>query len=158
MKIVPNSVKINKILLTMDGSESSFRASEYAIHLARVEEAEILLLHVLENIRPGGVIGLRARYGDAKIVRGFLNYSEKVARHWMEKVEKEAISNSVKLKAEIVLDESSKAEEILKYADKNKVDVIILGTRGLTRFKKLISGSVANAVLANSKCPVLIVK
>jgi nucleotide-binding universal stress UspA family protein len=156
--MVSNNVKIDKILLAMDGSESSFRALKYAIHLAKVEDAEIMLLHVLENVKQGGVIGLRARYGDVKIVKAFLKYSEEIAKRWIEKAKEEARSNDVKLKTEIILDQSSKAQEIVKYAEKNKADVIILGTRGLTRFKKLMVGSVANAILSNAKCPVLIVR
>jgi len=156
--MVSDNVKIDKILLAMDGSESSFRALKYAIHLAKVEDAEIMLLHVLENVKQGGVIGLRARYGDVKIVKAFLKYSEEIAKRWIEKAKEEARSNDVKLRTEIILEQSSKAEEIVKYAERNKADVIILGTRGLTRFKKLIVGSVANAILSNAKCPVLIVR
>jgi len=156
--MVSDNVKIDKILLAMDGSESSFRALKYAIHLAKVEDAEIMLLHVLENVKQGGVIGLRARYGDVKIVKAFLKYSEEIAKRWIEKAKEEARSNDVKLRTEIILEQSSKAEEIVKYAEKNEADVIILGTRGLTRFKKLIVGSVANAILSNAKCPVLIVR
>ncbi len=156
--MVSNNVKINKILLAMDGSEPSFRAAKHAIHLAKVENAEVTALHVLENVKQGGVIGLRARYGDIKIVKAFLKYSEEKARHWMEKVEEEAKSNGVKVKTEIIPDQSSKAEEILKFAEKNKIDIIIIGTRGLTGFKKMILGSVANAIVGNAKCPVLIIK
>lgn len=130
--MVSNNVKINKILLAMDGSESSFRALKYAIHLAKVEDAEIMLLHVLENVKQGGVIGLGARYGDVKIVKAFLKYSEEIAKRWIEKAKEEARSNDVKLRTEIILDQSSKAEEIVKYAERNKADVIILGARGLT--------------------------
>ena len=153
-----NNVRIRKILLAIDGSESSFRASRYAIGLAKAVDSEVTLLHVLENIRPGGAIGLLARYGSVRPARGFFKVSEKAARKWIRKVEREAENNGVKLSTRIVLDQSSKAEEILKYAKKTKADLIILGTRGLTKFKKLVIGSVANAVLGNAKCPVLIVK
>ncbi|MEM2759279.1 MAG: universal stress protein [Nitrososphaerales archaeon] len=156
--MVSYNLKIKKILLAMDGSEASFNASKYAIHLAKIEGAELILLHVLENIKQGGVIGLRARYGDIKIVKGYLQYSEKLAKQWMNKVEEVASSNGVHLKKEVILDQSSKAEEILQYAEKNKVDIIVIGTKGLTTFKKLIIGSVANAIVGNAKCPVLVVK
>lgn len=152
------SVKIKKILLAMDGSESSIRASKYAIHLAKLEGAEITLVHVLENIRQGGALGLQAKYGNIRLVRGFIKASEDAARKWAEKVEKDAKRNGAKLTTEILLDQSSKAEEILKYAEKNKMDVIVVGTRGLTRFKRLIMGSVANAVIGNAKCTVVVVK
>ena len=153
-----NNVRIRKILLAMDGSESSFRASRYAIGLAKAVDSEITLLHVTENIRQAGAIGLLARYGGVRPARGFFKVSEKAARKWIRKVEREAENNGVKLSTKIVLDQSSKPEEILKHAEKSRADLIILGTRGLTKFKRIMIGSVANAVIGNAKCPVLIVK
>lgn len=153
-----NNGGIKKILLAMDGSESSFRAAKYAIGLAKAVDSEVTLLHVLENIRRGGAIGLLARYGSVRPARGFFKASQKAARKWIRKVEREAENNGVKLSTRIVIDQSSKAEEILKQAQKSKADLIIIGTRGLTKFKRIIIGSVANAVLGNARCPVLIVK
>jgi len=153
-----SNVKIKKVLLAMDGSECSFRASKYAIGLAKVVGSEITLVHVLDNIRQGGAIGLQARYGNIRPLRGFFKTSENAARKWTKRVEREAKNKGVKLSTKIILDQSSKAEEILKYADKSNADLIILGTRGFGRLKRLIIGSVANAVLGNTKCPVLVVK
>jgi len=153
-----SNVRIKKILLAMDGSESSFRASRYAIGLAKVVGSEITLVHVLDNIRQGGAIGLQARFGNIRPLTGFFKASENAARKWTKRVEREAENSGVKLSTKIVLDQSSKAEEILKYAKKSKADLIILGTRGFGRLRTLIIGSVANAVLGNVKCPVLIVK
>ena len=48
--------------------------------------------------------------------------------------------------------------EIIGFADKEKVDLIILGTRGRTRFKKLLLGSVADGVVTHSSCPVMVVR
>ena len=152
-----NRVKIKKILLAMDGSGSSVRASKYAMHLAKLDNAEITLLHVLEDIRQGGATDLLIS-GNDRLAKSFLKDSEEAARRWMTRVEKEAERNRVKLSTKILIDQSSKAKGILNFAEKNKVDIVIMGTRGLTRFKKLVIGSVANAVLGNAKCPVLIVK
>jgi len=152
-----NRVKIKKILLAMDGSGSSVRASKYAMHLAKLDNAEITLLHILEDIRQGGAMGVLIS-GNDRLAKSFLKASEEAARIWMTKVEKEAERNRVRLSTKILIDQSSKAKGILNFAEKNKVDIVIMGTRGLTRFKKLVIGSVANAVLGNAKCPVLIVK
>jgi nucleotide-binding universal stress UspA family protein len=53
---------------------------------------------------------------------------------------------------------SSIVGEIVGFADKEKVDLIILGTRGRTGFKKLLLGSVAEGVVNHSSCPVMIVR
>ena len=47
---------------------------------------------------------------------------------------------------------------ILSYAEKNNADMIVSGSRGLGRFKRLILGSVASSLVQYAKCPVLVVK
>lgn len=150
------SVRISKILLAMDGSEPSFRAAKYAIHLAKVERAKITLLHVLDNIRGGGAIALQARYGNIRPSKALFKISEGAARKWIEKVESEATRNGIRLTSEIRLDRSSKAEEIIKYAEKNHMDLIVMGTRGLSGFKRMALGSVANGVIKRAKRPALV--
>ena len=54
-----------KILFAFDGSSASLKASKYAIHLSSLENSDLIFLHVIEHIKQGGVIGLRAKYGDA---------------------------------------------------------------------------------------------
>ena len=53
---------------------------------------------------------------------------------------------------------SSIVGEIIGFADKKKVDMIILGTKGRTGFKKLLLGSAAEGVVAHSSCPVMVVR
>jgi nucleotide-binding universal stress UspA family protein len=49
-------------------------------------------------------------------------------------------------------------KDILEYAKANKVDIIVVGSRGMTGFKKLLVGSVASGVVTYSECPVVVVK
>ena len=58
----------------------------------------------------------------------------------------------------IIISASSIVGEIIEFADKEKVDLIILGTRGRTGFKKLLLGSVAEGVVTHSSCPVMVVR
>ncbi len=57
-----------------------------------------------------------------------------------------------------VLEGVSITDELLSYAESHNVDLIVMGSRGLGGFKKLLLGSVASGVSQHSKCPVLIVK
>jgi len=57
-----------------------------------------------------------------------------------------------------VIDGVSIMEALLSYAQMHKVDLIVMGSRGLGGFKKLMLGSVASGISQHSKCPVLIVK
>ena len=62
------------------------------------------------------------------------------------------------VKHEVLLRSKSVIESIVSYADKNKVDLIVIGTKGLTGFKKLLLGSVARGVIDHGHCPVLLVR
>ncbi len=58
---------------------------------------------------------------------------------------------------EVIINPSS-ADGIVTFAEKNNVDLIVIGSHGRTGFRKIVLGSVANGVLAQAKCPVLITK
>jgi nucleotide-binding universal stress UspA family protein len=64
----------------------------------------------------------------------------------------------VTVKTEVLIKYTSVVKEIVEYAENNKVDMIVIGSRGMAGFKKLLLGSVANGVVTYSHCPVLVVK
>jgi len=47
---------------------------------------------------------------------------------------------------------------IVEYAERENIDLLVIGSRGLTGFKKLLVGSVASGVVTYAHCPVLVVK
>jgi nucleotide-binding universal stress UspA family protein len=154
-----NNISVNRILVATDGSASSIRAANFAIHLCKLEKAELVILHVLPDIKQGGVIGLRAKYGDLKIVSGFLQAKTREATKWIEPIQKNAKKNGVSSKTEILENDGSSIVGIItKYAKKNQIDLITVGSRGLSKFKRLLVGSVTSAITSHSHCPVLLVK
>ena len=143
----------------MDGSASSIRAAKFAMHFCQLENAELVILHVLPDIKQGGVIGLRAKYGDLKLVSAFLQAKIKEANKWVEPIQKKAHKYGVSSTVEILENEGSSIVDIItKYAQKNRIDLITVGTRGLSKFKRLLVGSVSSALISHSHCPVLLVK
>ena len=154
-----NTISVNRILVATDGSASSIRAANFAIHLCKLEKAELVILHVLPDIKQGGVIGLRAKYGDLKMVSAFLQAKSREANKWIEPIQKNAKNNGVSSKTEILENDGSSIVGIItKYAQKNQVDIITVGSRGLSKFKRLLVGSVTSAITSHSPCPVLLVK
>jgi nucleotide-binding universal stress UspA family protein len=135
------------------------KALQYAAHLAELEasDAELIALHVLEDIKQGGAIGLQAKYGNVRLVEGFKRARRKAALEWLKQIEEAAKKKGIRLKSE-VLDGDSKVEIIIDYANENSVDLIVMGSRGLTGFKRRLLGSVANAVVSNASCPVMVVR
>lgn len=154
-----NSVTVKRILVATDGSDASIRAANFAIHFCKLEKADLVILHVLPDIKQGGVIGLRAKYGDLKMVSAFLQAKTHEAHKWIELIQKNVKKNGVGSKIEILENDGTSIVGIItKYAQKNQIDLIIVGTRGLSKFKRLLVGSVSSAIISHSHCPVLLVK
>ena len=100
-----------------------------------------------------------------------LEGSSKKLEEIAKKIEKGEIDNKAMLrKFELQLKEfgikdvrtikqrGNVAEEILKIADKEKVDMIVLGSRGLSTAKELLLGGVSHKVVHHAKCPVTVVR
>ena len=72
-------------------------------------------------------------------------------------LEEKAKAKNVQLSVKIIHNPSS-VENIASYANSNDVDLVIMGSRGRTGFRKIVLGSVANTVIGHVKCSVLITK
>jgi nucleotide-binding universal stress UspA family protein len=153
-------LSINKILVPIDTTSLSRKAASYAIHLAEVENAkELVVLHVVEDIKGGGAIALRAKYGDVKMVEGFRKAKKESAEQVMRPLEEESKKRGVGMKSEIMYSHSrSVVKDIIEYANKNNVDIIVIGGGDLSKKYLIVGGSVAEGVVKNSKCPVLVMR
>ena len=149
---------ISKILVPMDGSENSFRAASFAIDLASKYEAELQVIHILElnpNIAAMGFYGVSM----AKEIPIMQEEAKRQAETWFEHVKKQADDAHVRMEAKIIVEfPLTLVGEIVNYAENNGINMIVMGSRGRTGFKKLLLGSVASGVITYAPCPVLIVK
>lgn len=90
------------------------------------------------------------------LVALYLSEAEKHAKKCLEEVEDLARQERISMNCEIVIGTSSVPTAIIEYAKKCDADFIVMGARG-TGAKKLLLGSVANAVVSHAGCPVLLV-
>jgi nucleotide-binding universal stress UspA family protein len=138
-----------RILVPIDGSPNSYKGLRYAIEIAKKFDAEITLIHVIEepvyaySDVAGGVVPARA-----------FTELEEYADKLFAKRKKELAERGVRTNT--LLKKGNPSYEILK-ASKG-FDLIVMRSRGLGRFKRLFLGSVSNGVVQNSKVPVLIVR
>lgn len=150
---------IRTIIVAVDSSPSSEKAAVHAIRIANLENAKLILTHVIEDIKMGGVIGARAKYGDVKLVEGYNRARKESALQWMRPLEKQANEAKVEVNTDILYDTGkSVTGMIVDYAEKNNADLVVVGTRGFSKFKRLLVGSVASGVVAHANCPVLVVR
>lgn len=153
-------IVIKKILVPVDGSDLSFKAAAYAIHLAKADNAEVMALNVVEDIKQGGAIGLQAKYGNVSLVDAFRKARKESAEQWMNKISQDAKSQGVNFKKEIIDDEdvSSEAGVITKFAQQNYFDLIVIGSKGRSKLEKFLMGGVTNRVVNSAQIPVLVVR
>lgn len=152
-------VSVKKILVPVDGSPVSKKAAQYAIHIAKMEKARLVLMNVLEDVKQGGAIGLQAKYGNMRIVEGFQKAKMQSAEKWMSEITGAADRQGVDAGAEILPDDGThEVGVITEYAKKHGIDLIVMGSKGQSKFKRLLVGSVTNEVIRYSPCPVLVVR
>ncbi len=149
--------KISNILVAIDGSENSFKAAEYAIDLAKSFGAQLYAVTVTyipasDNLSQKDVIN------KSLIEDNIDNNGRKDAGEWFENFTQNANEKDVQLKTELINSARPVDYVILEYAERQKIDLIVVGTRGRTGFKKLLLGSIASSIVTYSHCPVMVVK
>lgn len=141
-------IKTKKILVPLDGSKNSIRGLDMAIHIARQSHGTIVALTVksvpgIYALHPLGFIGfnstaeVKKRLNDAKV---------------------RAAKKGIKLTTKALAGDPG--YDIAKFANNNRngIDLVVIGARGIGSAKEIFLGSTSNYVLHKSKKPVLIVK
>lgn len=141
--------KYNKILIATDGSENSKNAVKSGINLAKNTGAKIYAVYV---IQPVSVAAGRKGPDWVKAAKDMMKEDGEEATGYVEKQVK-----NENLDVESVILEGDPGEEIIKFADKNDTDLIVMGTRGLSGIKRFMVGSVADKVVRHSEKEVLVV-
>ena len=166
MKQGTNKTDFSKILVAIDGSETSMRAAEYAINLSKVQnqqvrqegsETELVGLTVIDLTKlPNSFLATTSGYYGVRE----LEEKRKEAQQWLDKIKTSAEEQNVrKFKSVIIEDISSKVGyAIVNYAESKNIDLIITGTRGRSGLKKLLVGSVASDVITYAHCPVMVIR
>ena len=137
-----------KILAPLDGSENSFRALDAAIFLAKKSDASLVLLYsvsVFPSIEVQTIDPIKCQIEERKFAESVLKKAEEIC-----------IKNDITPSK--VITNGSPGYMILKYVKNNKIDLVVIGSRGRSAVKEVFLGSVSNYVLHKSLVPVLVVK
>ena len=154
-----NIQKCFKIMVAIDGSETSMRAAEYAVAMAKNannKHVQLIGITIIELGRLSYSFFITApSYGSKE-----LEEKRQEARVWLNQIDRLSKENNVsQFKSEIIEDVVSRiGGAIVNYAEKEKVDLIVVGTRGRSGLKRILIGSVALDILHYAHCPVMIVK
>jgi len=148
---------LSKILVSIDGSENATRAMKAALSIAKQFQSELLILNVVAEMVPPvfSPIGVNVPAVDYS---NYLELAENDAKKLVNDAEAVAKNESVNARGVVLRTVTSVAETILEEASNENVNLLVVGTRGLGGFKKLLLGSVSNAVISHAHCSVLIVR
>ena len=145
----------SKILVALDGSDHAKKALQTAVQLAGRCEAELILFHAMQigNLSPGYA---------AMVSRGAREVYQSLAREQADAIlgeaEQLATEQGIERVTRVTKEADSAAAAVLAAASSAGVELIVIGTRGLTGLREIAMGSVAHKVASAADCPVLIVR
>ena len=136
-------------------------AADYALAMAKKQDnnAQLIALHVLFS--QTGYAYSTNMFGlvTPSSINELLEDAKHEAQQWFDKIKEKMNENGdIELKTEVVVSSTSVIAAIVDYAEHEDVDLIIIGSRGRSGFKKLLLGSTASGVVTYATCPVLVVK
>jgi len=148
--------QIKKILYATDLSKNSAYAFYYAVDTAKKHDSEIIILHTIEPLRESafGTATDKAEHSQQEISKEVIT---KRLRKFCEKVEEKDSLACVALVTKILVQVGYPPEEILKTADEEGCDIIVLGGHGKGFLRQTFLGSVSSSVLARARKPVFII-
>ncbi len=147
------------IVVAIDGSEPSFDAAEYALSLAELYNSQLTALYVV-SVRVNS--DFDSDMPDEKMpdqIKKIMNEARIESESWFKRI-KSAIGNEslIKFRTKIILSSMKVSGVIVNFSEDTNVDLIVIGTRGRSGFKRLLLGSVASDTVMYAHCPVLVVK
>ena len=169
MKHGTKGTEFSKILVAIDGSETSMRAAKYAIDLSKIQNqqenqekttaVELIALVVIDLTKlPDSFLATTSGYYGTME----LEEKRKEAQHWLDKVRTLAEEQNYDIgafKSVIIEDISSRVgHAIVNHAESRSIDLIVIGTRGKSGLKKMLLGSVASDVVTYAHCPVIVIR
>jgi nucleotide-binding universal stress UspA family protein len=137
--------KGEKILVAVDGSEYTDIIVDQAISMGRICNSTIFAISVIPFFPEYESFAAQLEEELSKNTRKLL-----------DKVKNRIEKENIECETVVRIDEQPH-EPIVKEAKKRNVDLIVMGTRGMTGLKRVLMGSVAQKVIGHAPCPVMVV-
>ncbi len=153
---IPPERALTRVLVAVDGSEFAKKAISVAVTLCKAVKSELVAFHAIPVPRysftaeAGGTypFPLNQYFASARNeARGLVNDAVAFAKN-----------NGVQASGLVADPTYSIVEAIVQAAISHDIDLIVVGSRGLSGFKKLLMGSVSSAVVNHAHCSVLVVR
>jgi len=145
-------VKLNKILVGIDGSDYSLKALDFAFELAKKYDSKLIALTVSHIPEIYKSFQKKENYNIISIEDEILK-----SKNLLKSIKESGDRNKISTSIEFMNSKSTPDIAILEYSKSNEVDHIVLGYRGRT-IENLLIGNIATSVVSKSNCSVTVVK
>jgi nucleotide-binding universal stress UspA family protein len=149
--------ELSKILVAVDGSEASMRAATHAFDIANRSNIQCAL-YLVHIVPPQIFLGHSSGYFGAVSPR----YQEEIkeeAEGWFDRISSKVRKNDhVRIFNKVISTGASIVTEIVRYAGKNEIELIVIGATGKSGLRRLLLGSISAGVIAHAHCSVLVVR
>jgi nucleotide-binding universal stress UspA family protein len=151
---------VKKMLIAVDESEFREKIIRYGLALSKLLGADVTAVHVVDrsSLASASDLGGLLGYYEGGNLEYYEEQLRKHARELLGEAEGLAKKEGVKINTQVIMNAPSTAEGIINYASSANVDLIVIGTKGMTGAKKFFMGSVTNKVASHAHCPVLAVR
>lgn len=147
------------IVAAIDGSEPSFDAAEYAVSLAELYNSQLTALYVVSARVHNDFDSDTPEEKMPDQIKKIMNEAKIESEPWFKRL-RSAIDNEslINFRTKLILSSMKVSGVIVNFSQDAKADLIVIGTRGRSGFKRLLLGSVASDTVMYAHCPVLVVK
>lgn len=150
------TVNFKKIMIATDGSDCSRLAVDKGIELAKLSRGTVYAIYVVSTDYLAPIDG-------DSFSMGMDPYWMSIQEMWKTQGQQavdyvKGLGEMKGINVEPVLLEGNPSDELIRYAEEKKMDIIIMGTLGKTGLDRLLLGSVAGNVARHSKVPVMVVR
>ena len=141
-----------RILVPIDGSATSDRALDEAIKFAQQQNAQVEVIHVLEDI---WYFDNEDYLNYAELIQSMRGIGEKILAQAQKKLIQTGVAAEIKL---LETQGERIASVIATEAKNNRADLIIVGTHGRSGFSRMLMGSIAEGVVRTAHIPILLIR
>jgi nucleotide-binding universal stress UspA family protein len=153
------TTRISKILIPLDDSESSMKAADYALLISKGVNAELVAIHVVRSEDAKVATNLLIENLDTITTQdSILQKVKEDAEKWFSIIREKSSANGVSLKAGLVVSSIEVDDAIVNYAERENVDLIVIGEAAKSGLKQRLHGTITSHVATQTKRSVLIVK
>ncbi len=150
---MPKKFHIKKVLIPYDFSETAEIAVEHAVFMAKLHKAEIVLVQVIESFSFTSAIS--SAFGKSQS-----EFETKLETSTKEKLEKltQKLHHDSGMKVVFRIEKGKIYKKIVQVAEELEIDIIVMGTHGISGFQDFLVGSNTYRVVMSAPCPVISVQ